>query len=277
MHATDPSPEGPLAGRVVALPEGRQADLLAAMVERAGGTPWRCPLVSIRDVEDPAPVRAWLHRAAAGRMDVLVLITGEGLRRLDRFAGPAGLREPWRAALGRMRKITRGPKPVQALRELGLRAELTAETPTTAGVIATLEQEPLAGRVVGVQLAGQRPNAPLQAFLEEAGATMDPVAPYRYASGTEDERVVALLEALAAGRIDAIAFTSAPQVERLAQVAQAHRRREQLRAGLERAFVAAVGPVVAEALGRLGRRPDTVPEGTYFMKPLVRALGEGLG
>ncbi len=83
---------GPLAGRTVALAEGRQLEELAEMLEKEGALPLRCPLVSILDAPDPAPVVAWLRELAAGRFDYLVLLTGEGLRRLLDFAERAGLR-----------------------------------------------------------------------------------------------------------------------------------------------------------------------------------------
>src|SRR5947199_119681 len=81
----------------------------------------------------------------------------------------------------RVRRITRGPKPARALRELGLKPDLPAPTPTTAGVIAALGGLDLKGRRVGVQLYGTEPNTPLVEFLERAGATVRCVAPYVYA------------------------------------------------------------------------------------------------
>ena len=37
------------------------------------------------------------------------------------------------SALAKVRKITRGPKPVRRLRSLGLQPDLAVEPPTTAG------------------------------------------------------------------------------------------------------------------------------------------------
>ena len=262
----------PLKGRTIALAEARELDLLAGMLERAGAQAVRCPLVAILDAPDPAPVEAWIRRAIAGGFDDLILYTGEGVRRLLGFADRAGLRADFVAALGRVRKITRGPKPVRALRDIGLSADLPARQPTTAGIIATLEGETLNGRTVGVQLYGQEPNAALVAFLEGRGAKVDTVAPYVYASAAEDERVATLIRDMAAGRIDAIAFTSSPQVQRLAQVAEKAGLAAPLKDGLGRTKVAAIGPVVAKELDRFGIRPDATVEPPYAMKPLVAAI-----
>lgn len=269
----------PLAGRRIAVPESRQLDLFAEMLESRGAEVLRCPLVDIRDAPDPAPVEAWLRGFAEGACDDLVLLTGEGLRRLLGFAERAGgdLRDRFVAALGETRKITRGPKPARALRDIGLRPDLPAAAPTTDGVIQTLLEHDLAGRTVGVQLYGTDPNKKLMDFLTSAGAEPRPVAPYIYADQTEDVQVAELIEELAGGRVDAIAFTSSPQVRRLFAVARKHELEESLQATLDRITVAAVGPIVADALAQREVTVDLMPDTSYFMKPLVRELAARLG
>lgn len=154
----------PLQGCRIAVPESRQLDLFAQMLEARGAEVLRCPLVEIRDAPDPGPIEAWLADFAEGGCDDLVLLTGEGLRRLLGFAERAGvdLRERFAARLGQVRTITRGLKPARALRELGLRAQLPAAAPTTDGVIQTLSGETWSDRRVGVQLYGTEPNDKLQ-------------------------------------------------------------------------------------------------------------------
>src|SRR5258707_13307882 len=111
----------PLEGRTAALAEGRQLEELARMLESEGAIALRCPLVSILDAPDPGPVVAWLGDLAADRFGYVVLMTGEALRRLLGFAEREGLREPGGAALARTKTVTRGPKPVRALREIGVK------------------------------------------------------------------------------------------------------------------------------------------------------------
>jgi uroporphyrinogen-III synthase len=90
----------PLAGRRVALAEGRQLEELADLLAREGATPLRYPLLSILDAPDPGPVVAWLRELAADRFAYVVFMTGEGVRRLLGFADRAGLRDAVLAALG---------------------------------------------------------------------------------------------------------------------------------------------------------------------------------
>ncbi len=267
----------PLSGRTIAVPETRELDLFAQMLEQRGADTVRCPLVSILDAPDQTPVVAWLKLLAADRFQDLILLTGEGLRRLLAAAERAHMKDLVTAALGRLRKITRGPKPARALRDIGLRSDLAAEQPTTDGVIASLAELELAGRNIGVQLYGSDPNLKLINFIRQAGATPYPVAPYIYASKADDGKVVNLIKQLALGEIDVIAFTSMQQLTRLRDVAEQNQIQETLMKGLLRAKIAAVGPIVAAALQEIGARVDMMPEESYFMKPLANAIVTALG
>jgi len=265
-----------LAGRTIAVPETRELDVFAALLERRGAQVLRCPLVAIRDARDPQPVLHFIRRFAEGACDDLILLTGEGLRRLLSCIDlhePA-LKPAFLEHLARARKITRGPKPARALRELGLKPDIAAEVPTTAGIIEALK--PIAfsldGRSCGVQLYGDEPNLPLIEFLHGCGAGVLTVAPYRYADSTEDAAVLGLLERIEAGGVDAIAFTSTPQVRRLVAVGGA----ERVTQALLRTHVAAVGPVVAQALSGHGIRVQSMPEDSFFLKPMTSALEAAL-
>jgi uroporphyrinogen-III synthase len=261
----------PLEGRTVALAEGRQLEELAQMLEKEGATALRYPMVSILDTPDAGPIAVWLRDLIADRFHYVVLMTGEALRRLLGFADREGIREAVIAALGRTRTITRGPKPVRALREVGLSPSLVAETPTTDGVIATLRNETLQGKAVGVTLYSE-PNPTLVGFLEEAGAKVSTVMPYIYAPASDADQVAQLVDRMARGELDVMLFTSSPQVDRLYEVASERGRQESLRRGLERTRVAAVGPVVAEHLRQKGARVDICPEQGFVMKNLVRQI-----
>jgi uroporphyrinogen-III synthase len=263
--------KGPLQGRTIALAEGRQLEELAQMLEKEGASTLRCPMVNILDAPDAAPVEAWLRDLVAGRFGYVVLMTGEALRRLLGFAERLRMREAVIAALARTRTVTRGPKPVRALKEVGLVPALVADAPTTAGVIATLRHEPLDGQRVGLTLYGE-PNPELVQFLEAAGASVTPVLPYVYAPAADAERVADLIGRLARGAVDVIVFTSSPQVERLFEVARERGLEPLLMQGLERTRIAAVGPVVADSLRRHGAPVHICPEQGFVMKNLVQHI-----
>lgn len=268
--------EQTLAGRTIAVPETRELDVFSSMLERRGATVLRCPLVAILDAPDPQPVLDWVGKFNAGTFDDLILLTGEGLRRILRCIdnNAPELREQFVRQLANVRKITRGPKPAKALRELGLKPDIAAEVPTTEGVIESLRKSgTLATRSVGVQLYGSEPNLPLVNFLRDAGASVTTVAPYIYADKSDDDAVRALLTKMSNGEVDVIAFTSTPQVERLFAVGPP----ELVKQALERTEIAAIGPVVADALARHNVTARLMPQDSFFMKPLTSAMEDGLG
>jgi uroporphyrinogen-III synthase len=271
-----PMPVTPLAGRTIALPETRELDRLAGILESAGAITVRCPLVAILDAPDPGPVDAWLEELVTRGFDDVILLTGEGLRRLLARAQVTGQEVAVQAALGRARKITRGPKPARALHEIKLAANLPAVMPTSQGIMDTLASENLAGRRVGLQLYGSDPNERLVRFLAGKGAVVRAVAPYVYAPASDEDRVVDLVTRLEHGAIDVIAFTSAAQVERLFEVARDRKIEPTLRAGLARTKVAAIGPIVVAALSERGVGSDIVPEQPFVMKRLTAAITDAL-
>jgi uroporphyrinogen-III synthase len=268
---------GALAGKRIVVPETRELDLFASMLEQHGAETLRCPLVSIHDVGDPAPVEAWLRRFVEEPPDDLILMTGEGLSRLIGFADRAGLKSAFLARLAQVRKITRGPKPAARLRTIGLKPDMAAQAPTTAGVIATLQDDDLEGRRVAIQLYPDAPDRSLVDFLAAKGAKPDPVLCYVYGSKSDDEKVVAAIDAMAGGTVDLIAFTSSPQVRRLRDVAEAHGRVTALREGLSRTTIAAVGPVVAQAIVEAGGRVAIAPADSFHLKPMVNAIVAAVG
>lgn len=261
-----------LVNVTVAVPETRQRDLLAAMLQARGAKVLQIPLVAIHDHPDRAAVTAWLGRFLDAAPDLLILLTGEGLRRLLNLAGREGLQERFVTALSQVPTLCRGPKPERVLQELGLKATFMAAQPTTAGVIATIENHSIEGHRVAVQLYGDEPNLRLVDFLGSRGAVVDTVAPYTYASEEEEVKVVELIQALAARTIDVLAFTSQGQYKRLKDVAHARGLDGMLQQGLRSTVLAAVGPVIRDLLTDEGFQVEIMPERVYFMKPMVAAI-----
>ncbi len=268
-----------LTGRVIAVPESRSLDIFTRLLERRGAEVIQCPLVGIHNTPDTAPVLEWLEAFNRGDYDDLILMTGEGLRRLQSIIElhAPNMRDEFLRQLGRVRKITRGPKPNSELRKLGLERDIKALAPTTEGVIDTMRELDLSGHTVGLQLYGTYSNPPLVDALEAQGATVKSVAPYVYADDIEEQRVVDLIHRLVAGDVDVIAFTSATQVKRLWTVAKKIEQTQHMEQAFSKLTVTAVGPVVRDCLIEKGVRVDLMPEDSFFLKPLVNLLGEKLG
>jgi len=267
-----PPIESGLRSRVIALPESRQLDVLAGLYERRGALVLRVPLVAITDAPDQTPVVQWLQNFITSPPDYMVILTGEGIRRLYSAAVRQHQEREFVESLQKTCKICRGPKPGRALKDMGLQADLLGAEPTTAGIISTLDTLPLRGKRLAVQLYGEDPNLRLMDYLRSKSLhSFNTVAPYVYASDSDTELVAKLIMQLAVGDVDLIAFTSQPQIHRLFDVAGKVNLMSELRSGLDRTKIAAIGPVVAEALRGYNYEADIMPSGSYFMKPLVTA------
>jgi len=263
--------DGRLRGLTILVPESRELDLFAGMLEAEGAHAVRCPLVRTQELESWVEADEWLDRLARASFDDLILMTGEGLRRL--IARAAALRREGEclAALARLRIFVRGPKPARVLRELGLSPGLPAKAPTSQGLIETVTGLDLCGRRIAVQLyPGQ--DAALTDALAARGAHVFPVTPYRYASQAQSGEVAQMIVRMAAGEIGMVAFTSSSQPRRLAEVAKERGCEEVLKAALARTIVAAVGPLVEEEARKLGAGRILRPTSNFHLKPLVAAI-----
>ncbi len=267
-----------LNGYRILILETREEAQFSRLLTEQGADVLQCPMFSIEDAPDPAPIEVWIGRAIDRPFDDLVLMTGEGLRRLMKVVRRLGVEQDFIAALGRMKKFARGPKPGRALREIGLEPQQTTEKPTSEGIAEMLSRIDLKGRRLGLQLYPDRDHSALIGAITAQGAEVDSVLPYVYDAKAADTNIVTAIEEMAHGRVDAIALTSSGQARLLFDVARAHGCEARLREGLEKTPIASVGPVVSEELAAHGLRAGISPaEGAYFMKPLISAMALELG
>jgi uroporphyrinogen-III synthase len=266
-----------LNGYRILILESREEAQFSKLLTEQGADVLQCPMFTIKDPPDPAPVEAWIRGAIAQPFDDLVLMTGEGLRRLIKAAQHLKLERDFAAALGKMRTFARGPKPGRALREIGLEPQITTEKPTSGGVIDTLSRAGLKGHRVGVQLYPDKDHGALLGAIESAGATAIPVTPYVYDARAADSHIVTAIGEMAAGHVDAIALTNLGQIRRLFDVACGHGVEARLRDGLNKTPIASVGPAVSDELKSHGLQADIYPANdAFFMRPLISAMAAEL-
>src|SRR5436305_6743726 len=123
-----------LTGYRILILETREEAQFSRLLTEQGADVLQCPMFTIHDAPDPVPIEAWIKRSIENPFDDLVLMTGEGLRRLMKVVRRIGLEREFVATLGKTRKFARGPKPGRALREIGLDPQATTEKPTSEGI-----------------------------------------------------------------------------------------------------------------------------------------------
>jgi uroporphyrinogen-III synthase len=268
----DPSrtPSG-LAGRTVAILEARRSAELAKLFEQRGARVYVAPALREETLDAGDAVRGFVDAVCDGSFDLLLCLTGVGVRGLFAAAERLDRKDELQAAVGRLPILCRGPKPVAALRTFGREPTYTTPSPyTTQQVLEIAGDLGLRGKRVGMVRHGG-PSPELIAGLKEIGAEVREVQVYQWALPEDTHPIEGLIERLEAGAIDAVAFTSASQVQNLFAIAEQAGRAEHLRTLLRgvRAIVA-VGPVSAAELLAHGLRVDVEPREPK-MGPMVLA------
>jgi uroporphyrinogen-III synthase len=250
-----------LGGLKIVSFESRRAKEIAELIRRYGGEPITAP--SMREVplsENQAALEI-LPQLEAGQFNLLILMTGVGTRALNELLLTKYSQGKIVAALRKARLVARGPKPVAALKELGLQPDITVPEPNTwREVLAALEQ---AGDLQGKRIALQEygiPNPELVGGLQRRGASIETFAIYKWALPEDIAPLRTAIKIILNGEADVALFTNGAQVDHLFQVAIEDGAEEDLRRALKTIVVGSVGPVCTEVLHQFGVEPDIEPE-----------------
>ncbi len=266
----------PLQGLTVLALESRRAGETAEVIRRHGGTPLSAPSMREIPLDEHAAAHELRRGLEAGTIGTLILLTGVGTRALVAALADVCPRERFAELLRRTRVVARGPKPVAALRELGLVADIAVPEPNTwREILAALDAGPaLAGQIVAVQEYG-RSNPELIGGLQSRGARVLPVPVYRWALPEDVGPLHEGIRQLAAGGVDLVLFTSARQVDHLMAAAEQLGLSEQVLAATQRIVVASIGPVCSEALQAHAWPVDLEPEHSKLGQLVALAARRG--
>jgi uroporphyrinogen decarboxylase len=263
--------------RVVAF-ESRMAAEVAAMIERHGGVAIVAPAMREVPLEDNPAAFDFAERLLAGTIDVAIFLTGVGVRALCQVIETRHDRRAIAAALGRIVVAVRGPKPLHALREMGVEPAVTAPEPNTwrellAALCARIE---LRGTRIAVQEYGVS-NREFIAALEARSAIVTLVPVYRWTLPQDRAPLIAALQVIADGGADAAIFTSSHQVTNVMQMAEAEGIAAEVRRGLSAMAVGSIGPVCTAELRAHSIGVDFEPQhprlGHLVKEAATRAAG----
>jgi len=252
MSTTTPVRVQGFEGREVAAFESRMAAEMSHLITHHGGRSLVAPSMREIPLAENREALEFGEDLLKGGCDLLILLTGVGTRALVYVLADSCPR--FRELLARNRIVARGPKPLAALRELGVSGAHPVPDPFTSRQV--LEVVDGLGIRPGGLVAVQEYGAPVPALtdgLAARGLRVLRIPVYRWALPEDTEPLRNGAATIARGAADVAVFTNAAQVEHLFRVAADPAG---VRAGLHGMVVASVGPVTSESLEAHGVPPD---------------------
>jgi len=249
--ASTTAPVPPLAGFAVGVTAARRADELGTMLERRGAAVVQGPALRIVPLADDAELLTATRGLIAAPPDITVATTGIGFRGWVAAASGWDLGSALLDALGAGELIARGPKARGVIRSTGLREAWSPPSESSAEVLEHLLTRGVDGKRVAVQQHGE-PLPDMVEALTVAGAEVVEVPVYRWQPPADIGPLDRLIDAVLAGELDVLAFTSAPAAAGLLARAAERDREEALLTRLRGPVLAlCVGPVTAAPLEAL--------------------------
>ncbi|HEX7767811.1 MAG TPA: uroporphyrinogen-III synthase [Nitrospira sp.] len=262
------------SGIAVAAFESRMAVEMTQLIERYGGRPSVAPALRELPIQDnPAALRFGV-RLIEGQVDVLVLMTGVGTTALFDILKA---RHPMSSILVGVKRtaiVARGPKPVAALKVLGIAPTLIVPEPNTwVDVVSTLDEyRPVKGLRVAVQEYGSSNPEFLEA-LTVRGADVFPVPVYKWGLPEDLAPLRLVLADLLAGTIPVMLITNAAQIDHVMQLLEQEGKVPLFREVCKTIVVASIGPTASDRLRHYDLPVDFAPSHGK-MGVLVKELSE---
>ena len=247
----DPDATRGFAGMTVVAFESRMADQMAALIARHGGNPMVAPSMREMPLENNAEALDFAKALMAENVDLLILLTGVGTRTLVDVWRTQFPLEAIQQALTKTTLVCRGPKPIAALKELGLKPHITVPEPNTwRDILRTLDDwkpEGLSGLRIAIQEYGTA-NTELTQGLNERGAQVRSVPVYRWALPDDVEPLKRALRSIVDGQASVLLFTSAAQVDHIVKLLDTADELAGFRDALGKTVVASIGPITSQRL-----------------------------
>ncbi|RCS52785.1 uroporphyrinogen decarboxylase [Bremerella cremea] len=262
------------AGLHVASFESRRGKEMAMLIEKFGGIPHVSPSMREVPLADNQPAIDFANRVITGQIDIVILMTGVGFNHLLAAIDRKVDKQRFFDALSDIVTISRGPKPVAAMREVGLTPTIKVPEPNTwREILQTIDTEiHIANQTLVVQEYGVT-NASLVAGLEARGANVESLHVYDWDLPEDIGPLAANIQKVIDGQIDVSLFTSANQLNHVLKLAERQGQLEAFTTALRGTVICSVGPTMSERLRDLGYPVDVEPEHPK-MGPLVASAAE---
>ena len=247
--------------RVLSL-ESRRAKEVEKLIRTYGGEPIVVPAMREVGLESNQHVLEFAAKMLEGRYDLIIFMTGVGVRAMLDIVQTRYDREEFLAALRKVKIAARGVKPGSVLRELKVTVDVVAEEPSTwhelLQAIDGAFGNSLAGMRVVVQEYGAS-NPELLAELSSRSRELTKLPVYQWALPEDLQPLRECVQGIINGMVDVVLFMTAVQIIHLFRVAEQMGVPEDLREALRKTVVLSIGPTTSEELVHYGIEPDFEP------------------
>lgn len=239
------------------------AQEMMRLIERCGGKAIVAPSMREIPLEENPDALAFGEQLVAGQFDMVILLTGVGTRSLIEVLQTKFPLDAIKKALSGTVIVARGPKPIGALKELGLSAHIEVPEPNTwRDLIQAIDDdkaEGIHGLRVAVQEYGVSNPDLIDALRQQRGAVVTPVPVYRWALPQDTGPLEEAIKSILAGKVDVILITNAVQVDHIVQLLERSQQAEPFRHQLSTMVVASIGQIATERLRQHGFSVDFEP------------------
>ena len=237
------------SGLRIAAFESRMAREMTRLINHHGGQPLVAPALREIPIQDNPAALRFGARLIDGSVDILILMTGIGTTTLFEILRSRHPMSSIMEGLTQTAIVARGPKPVAALKTLGITPTLTVPEPNTwVEVVSTLDEyRPVKGLRVAVQEYGTS-NPELLEALRQRGAEVCPVPIYRWALPEDTGPLKQVLGEIIAGHMQVMLVTNAAQIDHVMQLLEQEGTTAQFKEACKKMVVASIGPSASERL-----------------------------
>ncbi|GAB6157768.1 uroporphyrinogen-III C-methyltransferase [Desulfotomaculum varum] len=250
----------PLFGKRVIVTRSReQASVLSAAIEALGGEAWEFPTIQIQPPDDFTVLDNAIIDVRSYRWVIFTSVNGVKMF-FDRMrANKKDIRD-----LSDVRLCAIGPRTREELEKRGLLVDYVPGEYRAEEIVEGLKSKILPGDRVLLPRADIARQL-LPRALAELGAVVHEVTAYRTVLGSGD--AAAIRQALAAGEVSVVTFTSSSTVKNFVKLIG----EEGLPQLMEKVVVASIGPITSQTARELGLSVD-IEACEYTIEGLVQAI-----
>ncbi len=247
--------------RVLSL-ESRRAREVEKLIRTYNGEPFVVPAMRELPLESNAAGFVFAEKLLLGEFDLVIFLTGVGVRTMLDSIATRFDREQILAALRTVYVAARGVKPLGPLKEMNIPVAAVAAEPTTWRELLAAIDGRFGGELTTMRVALQEygaTNPELIAALSERCASVTKVPVYQWGLPEDLQPLRECVLAIVHGGVDVLLFMTAVQVIHLFEIAGQMSLDRELREALASLAVVSVGPTTTEELEHYGIRPDFEP------------------